>query len=103
MASEVALDLDPRRARVGFVLVCALALVLRVVYVLQARSSPLFDHPQMDALYHVEWARAFARGEDFQPGPFFRARSTRGSSGSARGSSARISCCRGSCRPDSEP
>lgn len=73
MASEVALDLDPRRARVGFVLVCALALVLRVVYVLQARSSPLFDHPQMDALYHVEWARAFARGEDFQPGPFFRA------------------------------
>ncbi len=27
----------------------------------------------MDALYHVEWARAFARGEDYQPGPFFRA------------------------------
>jgi 4-amino-4-deoxy-L-arabinose transferase-like glycosyltransferase len=27
----------------------------------------------MDALYHLEWARALARGEDFQPGPFFRA------------------------------
>src|SRR6201999_1789632 len=37
------------------------------------RSSPFFDAPQMDALYHVDWAHAFARGEDFQPGPFFRA------------------------------
>jgi len=27
----------------------------------------------MDALYHVEWARALVRGEDFAPGPFFRA------------------------------
>jgi len=27
----------------------------------------------MDALYHVEWARALARGDEFQPGPFFRA------------------------------
>ncbi len=46
---------------------------MRVVYVLQSRASPLFDAPQMDALYHVEWARALAHGESFQPGPFFRA------------------------------
>jgi 4-amino-4-deoxy-L-arabinose transferase-like glycosyltransferase len=46
---------------------------LRVVHVLSMRASPLFDAPQMDALYHVEWARAFARGEEFQPGPYFRA------------------------------
>lgn len=49
------------------------ALALRVIYVLQSRASPLFDAPQMDARYHVEWARALLRGEDFQPGPFFRA------------------------------
>lgn len=50
-----------------------MALALRVVYVLQSRASPLFDAPDMDALYHLEWARALVRGEDFAPGPFFRA------------------------------
>ncbi|MBI5431603.1 MAG: glycosyltransferase family 39 protein [Planctomycetes bacterium] len=50
-----------------------LAIAVRVVYVLEMRASPLFDAPQMDAKYHVDWANAFARGEDFQPGPFFRA------------------------------
>jgi len=53
--------------------VLALACTLRVVHVLASRASPLFDAPQMDALYHVEWARAFAAGERFQPPPFFRA------------------------------
>jgi len=51
----------------------AAALLVRVVYVLAQRENPHFDQPIMDAAYHVEWARAFARGEDFQPGPFFRA------------------------------
>ncbi len=46
---------------------------MRVVYVLQSRASPLFDAPQMDALYHVEWAQSVARGQVYQPGPFFRA------------------------------
>jgi 4-amino-4-deoxy-L-arabinose transferase-like glycosyltransferase len=64
------------RPPVEATLVVALVLLsfgLRVAYVLQSRSSPLFDAPQMDALYHVEWARAFARGAEFQDGPFFRA------------------------------
>jgi tetratricopeptide (TPR) repeat protein len=57
---------------VGAVLL--LAFVLRLVYVLQSRSSPLFDAPQMDAAYHLQWARAFAAGEGFQTGePFYRA------------------------------
>jgi 4-amino-4-deoxy-L-arabinose transferase-like glycosyltransferase len=47
--------------------------VVRVVYVLQSQGSPAFTRPSMDALYHLEWARAFAAGRDFQPGPFFRA------------------------------
>lgn len=66
-------DVGARTA--GYVLagIVLVALVLRVVYVLQSRASPLFDAPDMDALYHVEWARALVRGEDYAPGPFFRA------------------------------
>lgn len=66
-------DVSARTARWALAGIVLLAFALRVVYVLQSRESPLFDAPQMDALYHVEWARAFARGEDYQPGPFFRA------------------------------
>jgi len=57
---------------IGAVIV-ALAFVLRVAHVLASRACPLFDAPQMDALYHVEWARAVVAGVEFQPGPFFRA------------------------------
>jgi tetratricopeptide (TPR) repeat protein len=50
------------------------AFVLRLIYILQYRSSPTFAHPIMDPLYHVEWARAVARGESFMAGqPYFRA------------------------------
>ncbi|MBL8862770.1 MAG: glycosyltransferase family 39 protein [Planctomycetes bacterium] len=49
------------------------ALAVRVAYVLQSQASPLCTAPQMDALYHLEWARALVRGEDYAPGPFFRA------------------------------
>lgn len=61
------------RPRFALGCILGLAFLLRVVYVLQSRSSPNFDEPQMDALYHLEWARAWAAGGDFQPGPFFRA------------------------------
>jgi len=66
----------PDRSRGEFVLVAALVLLsvgLHVTYVLQSRASPLFDSPQMDALFHVEWARALVAGEHLQDGPFFRA------------------------------
>ncbi len=66
-------DAAARRTRVAVAAIVAIAFILRVVYVLESRSSPLFDAPIMDAKYHVDWASAFARGEDFQPGPFFRA------------------------------
>jgi len=41
-------------------LILVLAFVLRLVYVLQSRASPYFAEPQMDAAYHVDWARALA-------------------------------------------
>ena len=65
--------MDPRRWRLALLGILLLALLLRVVYVLQSQASPAFQRPSMDALYHLEWARAFAQGRDFQPGPFFRA------------------------------
>jgi tetratricopeptide (TPR) repeat protein len=46
---------------------------LRLTYVLQLRSSPGFEHPHMDELYHDEWAQAIAAGETFIEGPYFRA------------------------------
>lgn len=62
-----------RRQKLTIVGLCALAFVVRVVYVLEAQASPYFDAPIMDPLYHLEWARALANGETFQEGPFFRA------------------------------
>ncbi|MFN0244466.1 MAG: tetratricopeptide repeat protein [Planctomycetota bacterium] len=71
--ADVRPDIRPRRAALVLAILLGIAFTLRLVYVLQSRASPLFANPQMDALYHVDWARALARGEDFQPGPFFRA------------------------------
>ncbi|MEC8510745.1 MAG: tetratricopeptide repeat protein [Planctomycetota bacterium] len=50
-----------------------LAVALRVIYVLLLRDHPLFASPNMDAGYHLAWAKALAGGEEFQDGPFFRA------------------------------
>lgn len=51
----------------------AVAVALRVVYVLALQEHPAFDAPMMDAAYHYDWARSLASGEEFQDGPFFRA------------------------------
>jgi Flp pilus assembly protein TadD/4-amino-4-deoxy-L-arabinose transferase-like glycosyltransferase len=50
-----------------------LAFCVRVIYVLQSRSNPFFADPDMDALYHTDWARAIAAGRSFIEGPYFRA------------------------------
>jgi len=62
-----------RRALYAALAIVALAVLLRVAYVLGTRESVYFDAPIMDALYHLEWARALAAGDSFQDGPFFRA------------------------------
>lgn len=64
---------DRRYTRLLLPGILLLAFALRVIYVLQIRASPNFYAPTMDPLYHTEWARAFAAGTTFQPGPFFRA------------------------------
>jgi len=51
-----------------------LALVVRVVYLLQIRGTdPLFYHPIMDALYHHDWAVSIIRGGWLGEDAFFRA------------------------------
>lgn len=56
------------------VAILAAALVLRLTAVFQSLAwNPDFLEPQMDALFHVEWARALAAGREHLDGPFFRA------------------------------
>ena len=54
-------------------IIFAAAWVLRFVYVMQLRGSPLADFPIVDELYHVEWARALAAGDWVGSEVFFRA------------------------------
>lgn len=63
-----------RGERRALVAILAAAFVVRLAAVLQARAwNPDFLEPQMDALFHVEWARALAAGREHLDGPFFRA------------------------------
>jgi len=59
---------------VWFPVVTGAAFVLRLIHLLQLRQSdPLFLSPQMDSLYHHEWALAIAAGREFIADAFFRA------------------------------
>jgi len=51
------------RALLAAILV--VALLLRVVWVLQMRANPYFEDPQLDQRLFVDWGRAVARGERF--------------------------------------
>jgi len=63
-----------RPTRIGL-LIFAAALLLRLLYLAEARSDPLFDSPKLlgDAVYYDAWARAVARGEWLAPTPYFLA------------------------------
>jgi len=54
-------------------IICLAAFALRAVYLLEAQANPMHVAPQMDAKYHLEWAKALLLGVDHHPGPFFRA------------------------------
>ncbi len=60
--------------RSGMVLVIGVAFLLRLVYLLQARAQdPLFFTPQLDALYHHQWAMAIVNHQEFINDAYFRA------------------------------
>ncbi len=53
--------------------VFALALAARLGYLVDLRHTPFFAAPQMDALYHDQWARRLAAGHWLGHEVFFRA------------------------------
>jgi len=57
-----------------FFIIASVAFVLRLVHLLQLRhNDPFIFSPQMDALYHHQWALAIAAGREFIADAFFRA------------------------------
>jgi 4-amino-4-deoxy-L-arabinose transferase-like glycosyltransferase/predicted TPR repeat methyltransferase len=51
-----------------------MAVLVRVIYLIQARQNdPLFFAPQMDGLYHHQWALAIVSGREFIADAYFRA------------------------------
>jgi len=75
-ASAVDSDSVPAFARLDGLILAAVvlvALVIRVIYVLQVRSSPLFSHPILDSEVHDGWARAIVAGKDIFTGAYFKA------------------------------
>jgi 4-amino-4-deoxy-L-arabinose transferase-like glycosyltransferase len=59
---------------VWFLVIAGVAFLLRLIHILQLRQNdPLFLSPQMDALYHHQWALAIAAGKQFINDAYFRA------------------------------
>jgi tetratricopeptide (TPR) repeat protein len=50
-----------------------LAFVIRLIYLNQIKSNPYFDTPQIDPLWHDNWAKEIARGDWIGKEVFFRA------------------------------
>jgi tetratricopeptide (TPR) repeat protein len=63
-----------RSTLLWFSIIAGVAFLLRLIHILQLRhNDPLFFSPQMDALYHHQWALAIAAGRQFINDAFFRA------------------------------
>ncbi len=66
--------LSGQSARLWFFTIVGVAFLLRLIHLFQLRhNDPLFFSPQMDSLYHHQWALAIAAGREFIAGAFFRA------------------------------
>jgi tetratricopeptide (TPR) repeat protein len=60
--------------RLYYFVIAGVAFLLRLIHILQLRQNdPLFFSPQMDALYHHEWALAIAACRQFINDAYFRA------------------------------
>lgn len=70
MSKEVG---DKNRERIIVLGIFILAFALRIIYLLQMRSSPHFFSPTMDPLFHDSWAQNIAAGNWIGSKVFFRA------------------------------
>src|SRR6516164_102016 len=73
LRSTSAAPMNRRRELAILAAVLALALGLRVAYVLAMRANPFFDDPQLDQRIFYDWGRAIAAGTRFHEGPMLRA------------------------------
>ncbi len=48
------------------------AFLLRLVYLMQYRSNPAFEHPMVDELWHINWARDILGGDIIGHEAYFR-------------------------------
>jgi len=64
---------DKDREKIWILAILVLALALRIIYLLQIKSSPHFFSPTMDPLYHDVWAQNIASGNWIGGKVFFRA------------------------------
>jgi Tfp pilus assembly protein PilF len=62
-----------RRQLLFIIALFVLAFGVRLIYLLQIQSSPMFDTLSMCAEYHDQWAQMILQGEDLHQGVFFRA------------------------------
>ena len=62
-----------RRQLLFIIALFVLAFAVRLIYLLQIQSSPMFDTLTMCAEYHDQWAQMILQGEDSHEGVFFRA------------------------------
>jgi len=61
-------------AFIWFLIIAVVAFLLRLIHLLQLRhNDPFFLSPQMDSLYHHQWALAITAGREFIADAFFRA------------------------------
>ena len=73
-ANRKTATIERRSALLWFFPIAGVAFLLRLIHLLQLRhNDPLFLLPQMDALYHHEWALAIVAGREFIADAFFRA------------------------------
>ena len=61
------------KERLFLVAVVLLGAILRLIYLLEIRHNPFFEHPRLDALFHDIWAQAIASGDVVGTKVFFRA------------------------------
>ncbi|HVR40240.1 MAG TPA: hypothetical protein VMU84_14185, partial [Thermoanaerobaculia bacterium] len=60
----------PRKpSALPFLLIFALALLLRVIVIIELRNVTLFRAPQLDSLEYLEWAQQLAAGDFVWPNP----------------------------------
>jgi tetratricopeptide (TPR) repeat protein len=64
---------DKNRERLIVLGIFVLAFALRIIYLLQMRSSPHFFSPTMDPLFHDSWAQSITGGNWIGSKVFFRA------------------------------